>query len=392
MFGCMTTDLVAASWDRIDAWLRVHAPRTFASLGAPAAEAEIRAAEADLGLVFPADLVASLRRHDGAAEGTEAFRLPTGDRLLGVREIVAATEFLRTAAADLDEESAEFYWLPGYAQFGSYGVTADGLTVDCRPGGSLGAIGRFFDETGTDFGQADSLGGYLEGVADQLERGPVAGAVMFNGRLIWEWAATGRPDWGDAGDPLPTAAADLAPLEWPAGPTEALRPGPLFGLEELGALIASTSREQVTVAAWRQMRRLAVETGLAKYPEVAAALDAGGRGESVALAQDGPLGLRLRGVIAAAGAQRDSYREWAAQALVVTVCGSPYAALAKSATIRGRLNPDWREELHSDLGGPPLPPVPDDRFWATLGNPAIDTGYYEGLFAASGDGVEGGAG
>lgn len=43
--GRMTVDLVDNSWSRVDRWLRGHAPRTFASLGPPAAEEEIRAAE-----------------------------------------------------------------------------------------------------------------------------------------------------------------------------------------------------------------------------------------------------------------------------------------------------------------------------------------------------------
>ncbi|MFE0276057.1 hypothetical protein ACFWZY_28785 [Streptomyces sp. NPDC058992] len=77
-------------------------------------------------------------------------------------------------AADLDEEEAEDYWHHGYLKFGSYEVTADGLTIDCRPGrDSYGAIGRFFDETGTGFGRADSLGAYLSELADQLESSKV---------------------------------------------------------------------------------------------------------------------------------------------------------------------------------------------------------------------------
>ncbi|MGW8066211.1 hypothetical protein ACVV2G_29015 [Streptomyces ziwulingensis] len=68
----------------------------------------------------------------------------------------------------LDGET-EGYWLHDYVTFGSYDVTSDGLLMDCRTErGSFGAIGRFFDETGTRFGQADSLGGYLAELADTL--------------------------------------------------------------------------------------------------------------------------------------------------------------------------------------------------------------------------------
>ncbi|MFB6558852.1 hypothetical protein ACFCYH_08105 [Streptomyces sp. NPDC056400] len=89
---------------------------------------------------------------------------------------------MRSIAEDLDEAEAEYYWSDAYLKFGSYGATADGLTIDCRLGqASYGAIGRFFDETGTDFGRADSLGGYLAELADQLESGQDGGAVTFNG-------------------------------------------------------------------------------------------------------------------------------------------------------------------------------------------------------------------
>ncbi|MFB7559768.1 hypothetical protein [Streptomyces brevispora] len=37
----MAADLVQDSWTRIDAWLREHAPRTFATLRPPAGDKEI---------------------------------------------------------------------------------------------------------------------------------------------------------------------------------------------------------------------------------------------------------------------------------------------------------------------------------------------------------------
>ncbi|MEV6055975.1 hypothetical protein [Streptomyces sp. NPDC052107] len=40
----------------------------------------------------------------------------------------------RVIAADLDDEAADSYRHHGYLKIGSYEVTADGLTVDCRPG------------------------------------------------------------------------------------------------------------------------------------------------------------------------------------------------------------------------------------------------------------------
>jgi cell wall assembly regulator SMI1 len=374
----MTTDLVDNSWDRIDRWLREHAPRTFASLCPPAADEEIRAAEVKLAITFHPELVASLRRHSGARGGAEVFRFPTHDRLLGVREIVEAAGFLRGIAADLDEEDAEYYWHHGYLKFGSYDATADGLTIDCRPGrDSYGAIGRFFDETGTDFGRADSLGAYLAQVAEQLEGGKGESAVVFNGRLIWASARTARPEWEDgADDPLPGPETLLPPLDLPRDRTEPLRVGYLLSLEELGALVATLPRERVAEAVSKQMRRLADETGIAGYPEVGAALDALERGESIPLDQDGPLGLRIRALIVQADARRDSIRRWAAEKTAEAIWGLPHRAVYEIATVRSHLSVDWRAELLADFGNPPIPPMPDDRFWGTLRNPDVDAGWY----------------
>ncbi|MGW8066210.1 SMI1/KNR4 family protein [Streptomyces ziwulingensis] len=87
----MTSDLVRDSWTRIDAWLGEHAPRTFATLRPPAGDEEIAAAQQELGVTFPPDLVASLQRHNGALKGPEAFRFSTGDRLLEVSGILGDT-------------------------------------------------------------------------------------------------------------------------------------------------------------------------------------------------------------------------------------------------------------------------------------------------------------
>ncbi|MFF7210147.1 SMI1/KNR4 family protein [Streptomyces sp. NPDC008238] len=141
------------AWDRIDSWLAAHAPGTFAMLHPPAPEGEIAATQRRMGVTFPPDLVATLRRHDGADED---FALPTHDGLLGARGCEERSGFLRGMLAEVldgdGEENDGAYWHHHFVQFASYVITADGLTVDCRPGASFGAVGRFFDESGTDFG------------------------------------------------------------------------------------------------------------------------------------------------------------------------------------------------------------------------------------------------
>ncbi|MER5479636.1 SMI1/KNR4 family protein [Streptomyces sp. NPDC002734] len=372
----MTSDLVQASWTRIDAWLREHAPRTFATLRPPTGTEEIVAAQQELGVTFPPDLVTSLLRHNGALEGPEAFRFSSGDRLLGVSGILGDTGFMRGIDQGLDGE-AEGYWLHGYVKFGSYDVTSDGLLVDCRTGrDSFGAIGRFFDETGTSFGEADSLGEYLAEEADRLERGQDAGIVTFNGRLFREAPLPARPKYS-ADEPLLAPDEQLPELDLSFSPTDLLHVSYLDGHEELGALIATLPYERVVEAARKQLRRLAVETGLNHYPEVKAALDAWERGAaSPQPDQTGPLALRLRAVLAQADSGRDRTRRWAAEQIALGIWGSPYRSVCESANMRSHFTLDWRAELHADLGDPPLPPIPDDRFWGALRNPAIDSSWY----------------
>ncbi|MFD8010343.1 SMI1/KNR4 family protein [Streptomyces sp. NPDC058955] len=368
----MTSHLVDAAWDRIDRWLLAHAPRTFASLAPPARDEDIAATERELGVAFPPDLRASLRHHDGVLPGPEAYRFDNHDRPLGLRGIVEATRFLRGCAADLDEEAAEGYWLPCYVQFGSYEATADGVAVDCDPRrDTYGVIGRFFDETGTDFRTADSLGAYLTAQADALET--PGRPVVFAGRVIWDDAPARLPDWDPADTPPP--GPELPAPHLPEDPAERLKVGFLHGLDELAAVVATLPAERVAAAARAQARRLAEETGLAAYPEVSAALAALDAGTPDP-APDSPALLRLRAVAAAADARGDRIRSFAAVQLAHALRGSAYRAVAEIPTARSLYVPHWRDDLHADLGAPPLPPVPDDAFWAALRNPAIDADAY----------------
>ncbi|MEU6061153.1 hypothetical protein [Streptomyces sp. NPDC047097] len=298
-------------------------------------------------------------------------------------EIVVDIRSLRGIAEDLDEEEAEGYWIDAYPKSGSYGVTADGLTIDCRRGqGSHGAIGRFFDESGTDFGRADSMGAYLAEPADQLESGRDGGAVTFDGRLVREWSRPLGPDWGSADDPLPRPDGQLPELDLSCSPTDALPVGLLHELEELGALLALLPRAQVAEAARRQLRRVAAETGLDKYPEVGSALDALDQGEAPpSPEQADPPALRLRSVIAQADTYRDAPRGWAAERMVHGIWGSPYRSMCESVSMRRRLTADWRADPHEDLGSPPLPAIPDDRFGGTLRNPAVDSTWYAARYS-----------
>ena len=66
----------------------------------------------------------------------------------------------------------------------------------------------------------------------------------------------------------------------------------------------------------------------------------------------------------------------AAEKMAHGIWGSPYRSVYESARIRSRFTVDWRADLHADLCNPSLPPIPDDRFWGALRNPAIDSSWY----------------
>lgn len=70
-----TTTRVDQAWTRIEAWLAEHAPVSAAALRPPADDESIKQAQRTAGVRFPAALVASLRRHDGA-DPERAFGFP----------------------------------------------------------------------------------------------------------------------------------------------------------------------------------------------------------------------------------------------------------------------------------------------------------------------------
>lgn len=66
--------------------------------------------------------------------------------------------------------------------------------------------------------------------------------------------------------PFPQRMSSCRSWTFPRSPTDLLHASYLHGFEELGALIATLPREQVAEAARKQLRRLAVETGLNTGP------------------------------------------------------------------------------------------------------------------------------
>ncbi|MGW2257384.1 DUF6461 domain-containing protein [Streptomyces sp. NPDC001780] len=199
----MTVASVDRSWDRIDAWLAEHAPRTYESLRPPATAEAVRALGDELGLEPPADLVRSLLRHDGVTrESAGAFLIPSGDLLLGVDRLLETGRMHKELWGEEGSQEIpdEDYWHPEFLMF-TRRVTADGLVLDCRRGPRFGAVGLFFNSGGTTFRHWASLAVLLHELADSLESGsPLACGkadeyvpIAWDGELIWEPLPVPRP-------------------------------------------------------------------------------------------------------------------------------------------------------------------------------------------------------
>ncbi|MBF9133696.1 SMI1/KNR4 family protein, partial [Plantactinospora sp. S1510] len=181
-----TTARIDAVWNRIERWLAAKAPRTRATLRPPAPRARIAKSQTRMSVAFPADLVASLRRHDGAT-AVDGFDLPPFFRLLPLDEMVADWEI--TCSVLAGDAPDDEWWHRSFVPFASAG---DGgcLLVDQRPGGH-GRVGEFYPEDGTGFDRwPASVTDLLEGVARSLETGePYAGlyrpTVDAERRLDW---------------------------------------------------------------------------------------------------------------------------------------------------------------------------------------------------------------
>ncbi|MET8122455.1 SMI1/KNR4 family protein [Micromonospora sp. NPDC005189] len=123
-------------------------------LARPAAEESITAAEAELGLLFPAELAESLRRHDGLTEWANILPEATP---LSVKGIVEHRQMRMDIAPDVDgfaQHGAETepWWHERWLPFGDGDC---GLQViDLRPGPGFASVGWAPTSSPADFSDA----------------------------------------------------------------------------------------------------------------------------------------------------------------------------------------------------------------------------------------------
>ncbi|MER6237667.1 SMI1/KNR4 family protein [Streptomyces clavifer] len=197
---------------------------------------------------------------------------------------------------------------------------------------------------------------------------PWPGSTAAYARLLAGLTAAHGISWDPADDAAaPLASALLLPVldEVP----EARHPVTVVRDFDLGALVERTSPERLRSAVAAQLARLASETGIDGYPEIARALEQTVRGEPVDLPADEALDLRMRtiraetravrGLLDAARHQQDPApvtdtdlaawhgRDAAAGALRRFLLLPPPAAAETILSLR--MSVHWRDELAADL-------------------------------------------
>lgn len=195
---------INAAWKRIEAWLARRAPDALATLNGPASKEKIAAAEKEMGLAFPADLRASLLRHDGQKTAVPAV-FPEGLAALSVDEILESWKIRTRRLGGMLNDRDDF---DGWKKSISKGVIFVGGPVKARladprwipiadangdvfwfvdldpaPGGAVGQILQVDPEGTTWDVRSPSLADHLTEYADALERGdfapdPKVGQIM----------------------------------------------------------------------------------------------------------------------------------------------------------------------------------------------------------------------
>ena len=192
---------VTDAWARIDAWLRLHSPVSYEMLAPPADPTEIEEAQAEMGLRFPPELLASLACHDGLDHGSAV--LPVRPPLSALR-ILDHWQMCMEIQQDLDEEREEEpsdsatddppWWHPLWIPWAE--VDGDSQVIDLREGPGQGVLSKtYHDDIGLVGPTWPSLAAYLTEVADVLERGgmvaELAPVLMPDGRLWWDFPSPG---------------------------------------------------------------------------------------------------------------------------------------------------------------------------------------------------------
>ena len=222
----------STAWQRVVAWCAAHAPVTAAVLHGPADEEALAVVQAELGQVWPEDLVAWLQVSDGADRDLAAAIIPGGYIPIPIGRIRTEWQLMTDIARELggEENLAAVDSAPAGAASGLFSrswvpmgdfTNGDLLFVDLRPGDHHGAVCEWWNDDG--FHGAGQRGVLWTGVAqmaaaiaDALEERRATAQVsgyrhllptVTDGVLRWE-----HTEEGETLQAGPTATPALDPV------------------------------------------------------------------------------------------------------------------------------------------------------------------------------------
>lgn len=185
---------VSESWRRIDAWLAAYAPASLALLNPPVTEDALQSAQRAVGVELPAELVESLRCHDGLSRWSHLLPVKPP---LSAAEIADHWEDSMDIAEGLEEDTGkdEPWWHPLWIPWAE--SNGDAQVIDLRPGAGNGRVGMAYHDGSGDFSDAwPSLAAYLHAVVEALYSGEdVRGDYPLltpAGELFWDLGAHGE--------------------------------------------------------------------------------------------------------------------------------------------------------------------------------------------------------
>ncbi|WP_191303572.1 SMI1/KNR4 family protein [Lentzea cavernae] len=200
------TASVSVSWDRIEEWCRHNDIEH--TLRPPAQTAAIQAAETEISHRLPADLLESLRRHDGTTSRPVNYLVPRRWILLPLETMLETwrwkTEHLaQRQAAEIDdfsdeddedwsevepgEEDAFWGWNPNWLPI-ALDDSGCHLVVELRAGALHGSVGQLDPESAPRFAGVNthpSTAALLEHTADALHSNEVVIARVQNDGVHW---------------------------------------------------------------------------------------------------------------------------------------------------------------------------------------------------------------
>lgn len=171
---------VTAAWQRVETWLREHAPVSFASLQEGASSEEIDSAERELGVKIPSDLKALWHLHRGVQSSSGAAFLPDNAKLMTIGEVIELHQYWGQVY-DFGDGLWDHRWIP-VCTLGEHSWS-NGLYLDAGTGEVWS-----WDEFANRRVEFESLTTFLEEMADALEAPSPAGPAkpgVVDGALVW---------------------------------------------------------------------------------------------------------------------------------------------------------------------------------------------------------------